>query len=103
MTAIPATIDALRARVTEKGPWFTVPADAQPTRCRSCGAAIYFVQQPSGKLMPIDVLVPGGQVPRRGGPAIDDRGIEWGVPAGEGRGVSHFATCPSAAQHRRRS
>ena len=52
MTAIRATIDELRARVTDQGPWFTVPPDANPQRCKGCQAMIYFVQQPSGATCP---------------------------------------------------
>ncbi|HEX6465019.1 MAG TPA: hypothetical protein VFZ98_11210 [Vicinamibacterales bacterium] len=96
MTAILATIDELRARVTEKGPWFSVPPDAQAKRCKGCDAQIYFAQQPSGKLMPIDVLVPGGQMPRR---ELISNGETF--PAVVGRGVSHYATCPAGAQFRR--
>lgn len=94
MTAIRATIDELRARVTEKGPWFSVPPDARPVECRGCSAMIYMVQQPSGKLMPVDVLVShaGGIVPH---PATAD------LPAITGKGCSHFGTCPAASQFRR--
>lgn len=82
-----ASVAELRARVTEAGPWFVVPADAKGVLCRGCGALIYFVRQPSEKLMPIDVLVPGGQMPR------------VAVPL-DGKGVSHFATCTKAAVFR---
>jgi hypothetical protein len=89
-----ATIEELRAKVTEAGPWFDVPADAKPARCRGCDAMIYFVVQPSGKAMPVNVLVVGGVFPRR-------EHVSNGVhEARVGRGVSHFGTCPAAADFR---
>lgn len=54
--------------------------------CRSCAAPIVWIRSPVGKAIPCDpavivVVTDQGQVVR-------------------GR-VSHFATCPQAAQHRR--
>ena len=55
--------------------------------CRSCGAEIVWVTTPAGKQMPLDphvltVVADGGETVR-------------------GR-VSHFASCPNAAAHRKR-
>jgi hypothetical protein len=33
---------------------------------------------------------------------VDDDGIAYVVGKGEGTRISHFATCPNSAQHRRR-
>lgn len=55
--------------------------------CRSCKAAIYWVRTEAQKLMPVDCDEKhGGYAPTR---------------EADGVGVSHFATCPNAAQHRR--
>jgi len=68
--------------------------------CRSCGAPIVWVVMfPSGKRMPLDAKPLHGLIR-----------VEPGAPAtGHMRGkdaedlyVSHFATCPNAAQHRKK-
>lgn len=67
--------------------FFTVPPNARAERCRGCPADIYWVRLESGKSMPVDVNVEGGQKP---------------TASYAGRGVSHFATCPAAQNFRRR-
>jgi hypothetical protein len=52
---------------------FPVPPSAPIASCRSCGAAVVWIVTPAGKRMPVDVSTH----------------------------VSHFATCPNAAQHRK--
>ncbi len=79
----------------------------EPARCRSCGAEISWATSPTGTLMPLD-----GQPTTDGNLAVhrDTRGDLHARPlkAGEEpleherRGMSHFATCPNAAAHRRR-
>lgn len=76
--------------------------------CKSCSGAIEWAILPTGKLMPLDAqpVADGNIAARR-----DDRGdlvarvLKVGEqPAdGERRGTSHFATCPNAAAHRRRT
>lgn len=88
-TAALPTVEELRARIKPDAPKFDVPADAKPMLCRSCGAMMYMVRQPSGKLLPVDVLVEGGVMPRRA-ETVNGNGLEARV----GRGVAHFATCP---------
>ncbi|MHB8867457.1 MAG: hypothetical protein ACYC6T_08120 [Thermoleophilia bacterium] len=80
--------------------------------CKSCGVEILWVVTKSGKRMPLDAEPhPAGNI------VIDDvlpphtptahvldghaLGLAWAakVPVR----FSHFATCPEAAQHRRRS
>lgn len=56
------------------------------SKCKSCGAAIVWGKAAAGKAIPLDpavlsVVTEAGEVVR-------------------GR-ISHFATCPDAAQHRR--
>ena len=65
------------------------------TRCRSCDAPIAWATTPSGRKMPLSAA-PAGNVTLR------SDGVAVVVAAGEGSYVSHFATCPQAAQHRRR-
>lgn len=70
--------------------------------CGSCGAAIEWVTtETNARPMPLDAE------PRDDGNivVIDDlfgHKLARYVPAGEGDRVSHFATCPDAASHRRR-
>lgn len=65
---------------------FTVPAATRAAQCRSCGAEVFWITTDAGRQMPVDVNVEGGRTP--------------GVDA-DGRGISHFATCPFADEHRR--
>lgn len=76
--------------------------------CKSCGATIVWIKTPSS-VMPCDagqrtyrpdkqgdtmIVTPGGQVVRA-------RLVRPGLATGVGY-ISHFATCPFAAQHKRR-
>lgn len=75
--------------------------------CRSCGAAIVWAVLPSGKAVPLDAQpVVGGNVAayRDHTGTLQARVLKAGEePAAvEHRGVSHFATCPNAHEHRRR-
>lgn len=70
--------------------------------CRSCSAAIAWATTPTGKSMPVDVEpVDGGNVVITDGPqglyAVVVGSHEIKQPAY----VSHFATCPNAAAHRK--
>ena len=77
------------------------------SKCRSCGADIYWIKMTSGKSMPCDVkpylyrqdpegdlvlVTPDGRTVK-GFEDLDSE--EFGY-------TSHFATCPNANQHRRR-
>ncbi len=55
------------------------------TRCRSCRAQIVWFETPRGKRMPVDAATV----------EPDDQELDLS------RHVSHFATCPNSAQHRR--
>lgn len=75
-------------------------------KCRTCGALVLWVtMHPGGRKNPLDPTpVAGGNIERRRGNHSD---AWYGrvVPEEERTGplyVSHFATCPQAAQHRRR-
>lgn len=65
------------------------------TLCKSCGAEIEFVVTTGGKSIPLDVL------PREDGNIKVEAGTAYYMPAGEGDRVTHFATCPQAASHRK--
>jgi hypothetical protein len=80
------TIEELRARIKPEGPWFDVPAGVRESECRTCTAGIYWIRTAAGRPMPIDCYVQGGSAP---------------TPTENGKGVAHFATCPTADQHRR--
>lgn len=77
--------------------------------CSTCGAAIVFAYTKAGKRIPLDaemtedglraVVSPTGNLV-----ATEDQimGIPVVVVQTPGRFVSHFSTCPQAAEHRRR-
>lgn len=74
--------------------------------CGSCGAAIFWVHGTSGKANPLDAApVANGNIVIRenllGEPVAYYLGRTNVAQPGEPRFVSHFATCPQAAQHRR--
>lgn len=52
--------------------------------CRSCGAQIVWMKTAAGKNMPVDA-----ETVEHGDEQFDSK-----------RHVSHFSTCPNAAQHR---
>jgi hypothetical protein len=79
--------------VVLKGPWWVVPPGTKAAECRSCRATIYWITTANDRRMPVDVEVDGGYPPS---PPLAQRGEET-----PGYGVSHFATCPYGAQHRR--
>ena len=71
-------------------------------KCRSCGQKILWAITPANKRMPLDPTpVPDGNI------VLVTRG-EFLSPlavtgaSGSPRYKSHFATCPNAAQHRRK-
>ena len=84
--------------------------------CRSCGAPIRWVVTEKGKTMPIDELGSDqGNVVRTGEHEMDGRervlvfhtaeAAIYACLVGENprpRHLSHFATCPNAATHRRK-
>jgi hypothetical protein len=90
----------------------------EPAKCKSCGAPVEWVLTEKGKWMPVDfqrALTGNILLSQRavGQPATaiyqsaeeietlkrqaQARGEAW-----QGLFVSHFATCPSAAKHRKR-
>jgi hypothetical protein len=75
-----------------KGPWFDVPAGTRAAECRTCHATVFWITTANDRKMPVDCEVDGGMQPSRNA---------GGRGAVDGRGVSHFATCPYANAHRR--
>lgn len=75
--------------------FFDVPAGTRAAQCSSCRATVYWIVTLAGKRMPVDCDIEGGYVPdgdwNGGGQALSP----------QGRGVSHFVTCPNRDQHRR--
>lgn len=69
--------------------------------CRSCGAEIDWAMTPTGKMIPLDLgLYDNGNIELR-------QGVAYVVPVAGSHGPpprrrSHFATCPSSVEHRRR-
>lgn len=71
--------------------------------CRSCGAPIYWARMPSGKMNPVDAeFSPKGNVAlrlRHDGEVMGFIELPDPIPPLRLR-LSHFVTCPNAAQHR---
>ena len=71
--------------------------------CRSCGANILWARTSNGKAMPLDATPnPKGNL------VVDGKGCigaatKGELPDGEVRYISHFATCPNSAKHRKRA
>lgn len=80
--------------------------DARP--CKSCGTPIIFAKSgPDSKYQPIE-LDPVLEDPTKANLAVRVVSGEWfyavrhaDVEKGETRGISHFATCGKANQHRK--
>lgn len=60
--------------------------------CRSCGEPILWVRTAAGKMMPLDAV-----------PRVDGNVMREFADGSRLYYVSHFATCPNAASHRRES
>lgn len=78
------------------------------TTCKSCGAPVLWVHTSKGSRMPVDANGDGTATTVPNGNLILERTHEGkliavGVPTGQGSHVSHFATCPNAASHRKGS
>ncbi len=72
--------------------------------CSSCKAPIIWIKTPKGKSMPLDATPnPAGNVVIRDGLAVvltlDELANDPSV--GQRRFLPHWASCPSAAQHRK--
>ena len=78
--------------------------------CRSCGKRIRFIRMKSVKSMPVDEIVVNYKIDACGKDRIVTLngevviGIKDVAPEiADGIGyISHFATCPNAAKHRKR-
>lgn len=83
--------------------------------CRSCGAPIQWATSTQGRVVPVDlqpspdgnlVLVAEGRVTRALNTAVSEgprhAEVQAALAAGSPRFKSHFATCPQAAEHRRK-
>jgi hypothetical protein len=70
--------------------------------CKSCGAPIVWAFVPrTGRRMPVDAdpVDDGNVILTRPSTSMAEAHV---VAKGAGTHVSHFATCPQAAEHRRR-
>ena len=85
--------------------FFIVPAGTKASFCRgaTCGKRMYWITNPAtGRMVPIDCDVEGGQLPSEHAkdPAQESLFGDK-VEHHDGRGVSHFQTCPDANQFTR--
>lgn len=72
-------------------------------KCRSCGKTIWWLTTTAGNTMPVDPEeVPDGNIVLVDGKAHTLRGDLFEEKHEGPRYKSHFATCPQAAQHRRK-
>jgi hypothetical protein len=72
--------------------------------CRSCGAKIRWVKTEKGKNMPLDYdPAPKGTIMLQGDRVVlvGNRAVKRAYATGGALYTSHFATCPSAKEHRR--
>lgn len=83
--------------MTKPPQFFSVPRLTRPSQCRSCKSEIFWIITDSGARMPVDCD------PRRVYKHTASEGAKAPTDTASGRGVSHFATCPNAAQHRKRA
>lgn len=89
---------------------YCVPGRTNPERrCRICGEPIRFIRTKKGKPTPVDAA-PAYYIPNPNGPALyvlEDGTTARGYPAGDAAEevsvgyVSHFASCPGAADMRK--
>jgi hypothetical protein len=84
----------------------------QPSKCRSCGAEVLWVEWPSsGRRMPVDAVADNRPVGRGGDIVLTHRRSEDKLlaekfdpsrhDAKRNRYTSHFSSCPNADEHRR--
>ncbi len=66
--------------------FFAIPAGTREARCRSCDQVVYWIVTAHDRRMPVSVEFDGAFAPTATEP---------------GSGISHFADCPHANQHRR--
>jgi hypothetical protein len=74
------------------------------SKCSSCGSEIIWAKTENGKAMPLDAA-PVDPTKVDGTCLLIDGVARFGAidaPTREPRYVSHFATCPNAAKHRRK-
>lgn len=72
-------------------------------RCRSCDALIVWAMFASGRLMPLDAeRVKGGRIVLVPSSKSTPRAEMLPPDPDAVRYVSHFASCPNAAEHRKR-
>ena len=82
----------------------------QIAKCRSCRASIIWARMKSDKMNPVDLdPVPNGNILLTEtafgdvtGEVLDKIALAQKHDEGELLFLSHFATCPSRAQHRKR-
>lgn len=74
-------------------------------KCKSCGAPVFWAHTSNGTVIPLDADTmgrpldsPEGNLQILGGEVVVVGQLERGVS----RHISHFSTCPNAAQHRRK-
>lgn len=73
--------------------------------CRSCGAAIVWTVTDAGKRMPVDVIPrewPTGRIVLRVLGSVVQSSVARERPEEGNCYVSHYATCPQAANWRRK-
>lgn len=79
-------------------------------QCRSCGKRIRFIRMKSGKAMLVDDTIINYRIDPQGKERVvtpngDVVACVTGIKADDATGfgyISHFATCPNAARHRRK-
>jgi len=91
---------------TREQVFYVVPAGTPKSQCNgeTCHAVIYWITNPrTGRPMPIDCDVEGGEEPSElHDPKQIDAFSQSTLSNRDGRGVSHFTTCPDVGQFSRK-
>lgn len=65
--------------------------------CKSCGRELTFARSTDGKVIPLDMVAPVYEL------ELDPDGVQMVALRTTSAHVSHFATCPHAERHSRRT
>ncbi|HVX38776.1 MAG TPA: hypothetical protein VHB25_04305 [Gemmatimonadaceae bacterium] len=84
--------------------FYTVPAGTRSSQCNgsTCRAVIYWIENPdTGRKIPIDCDVEGGESPSETNDRRQRDMFAGSAFVHDGRGVSHFTTCPDVGEFSR--
>lgn len=76
--------------------WYVIPAGTKPSQCSgsTCRALVYWIHEPGGRAVPVDIDVQGGEAPSDTSDASQLDAFRGSATVFEGRGVHHMTECP---------